>query len=815
MIRNYFKIAWRNLMKHKVFSLINIIGLTIGLSASFVIGLMIYYDATFDTFHKDSDRIYRVVTDFKSPDGEFYNSGITLGLEEAISENSNFETVSSFYIERPSKVENKAKNIEFKWPNFVIFTNQNYFNLFEYKFLAGNEQQLLTNPNEVILTDKRAADYFPDLAPSEIIGKTLVYNDSINTTVTGIVENFTQRTDLVFQEFISQPTLLQTRLKQEITEKNWSSTNSNSQLYVKISKTADLTIIQKRLDDLVKEHQDEEDLKFGQEQKFTLQPLVDIHFNENYGTYDWTKTQASKSLLTNLALVALFLLLLGCINFINLNTAQASQRAKEIGIRKTLGSSRKQLVGQFMGETFLLVVISAVLSLLLSNWLISLFSDFVPEDLSFELFKTPIIVVGIILILLIVTFLSGFYPALILSKFNTVSVLKNHLTVGDKKVKLRKFLTVFQFTIAQIFIIATLLVGKQINYLLNKDMGFKTDAIVSVYSPRGEREISKKELYAEKLRAIPEVKEISLGGQPPASFSTHSSGFTYIDGEKEINSDLQFIYGDKNYLHLFELKLLAGRNIRNDTIKELVINETFRSFLGFKNPDEAIGKSIVIGENSIPIVGVMANFYQRSLKNDIKPMALSGDWYGPERSQFQAVHIAFQSATSENLKTTLSKIENTYKSVYSEGEDYRLVFMDETIQRFYNRERKVSKLLNWATGLSILISCLGLLGLVIYTTNRRVKEIGVRKVLGASLIQINSLLCKEFLILVVIAFVIASPIAWFGVNNWLQDFAYKTNISFWVFLFSGFAMICFALLVICFKTLQAASANPVDSLRSE
>jgi ABC-type antimicrobial peptide transport system permease subunit len=815
MLGNYFKIAWRNLFKNKVFSIINIIGLTIGLSASFVIGLMIFYDATFDTFHENGDRIYRVVSDYTSPEGTFYNSGVTLALEDAIVEDSNFDVVSSFYIERPAKVENIATKSEFKWPNFVIFTNQDYFKLFDYTFLAGDNQNILSNPNEVILTEERAAEYFPDTSPSEIIGKTLVYNDSINATVTGIVESFKERTDIVFQEFISQPTILQTRLRDDFLNKDWNNTNDKSQLFIKLKENASISAVQNRLKVLANEHQDEEAKKYGQEQLFKLQPLADIHFNEDYGIYDWSKGQASMSLLRNLALVAIFLLLLGCINFINLNTAQASQRAKEIGIRKTLGSSRKQLFAQFMGETFILVFVSALLSLLLSNWLITLFSDFVPKDLSFELFKTPLVIISSILLLLIVTFLSGFYPALILSKFNTVSVLKNHLAIGEKKVKLRKFLTVFQFTIAQIFIIATLLVGKQINYLLNKDMGFKTEAIVSVYNPRGESEFSKKALYAEKLKTIPEIKEISIGGQPPASFSTNTSNITYLNGKNEVQSELQFIFGDSKYSELFELEILAGRSLRNDTIKELVINETCLKTLGFKTPEEAIGKTVQMDDVSIPIVGVMADFHQRSLKSTIKPMALRGDWYRRNWSQFQAIHIAFQNESSEGLQSTLAKIESTYKSVYSETDDYRVEFLDETIQKFYNRERKISKLLNWATGLSILISCLGLLGLVIYTTNRRVKEIGVRKVLGASLLQINTLLCKEFLILVLIAFVIASPIAWFGINNWLQDFAYKTNISFWIFLVSGFAMIFFALLVISVKTLQAANANPVDSLRSE
>lgn len=802
-------------MKHKVFSIINVIGLTIGLSASFVIGLMVYYDYTFDDFHKDGDLVYRVVSDFYSPEGNFYNGGVTLALEDAIKDNSNFEIVSSFYTMRPSKVENKALDLEFKWPKSVIFTDANYFKIFNYTFLAGDETHLLSDPNNVILTKNRAAEYFPDTALSDIIGKTLVYNDSLNITVTGIVENFKGRTDFVFEEFISNDMLLQTRLRENFLNKNWNSTNSSSQLFVKTIVNADLVAIQNRFDALAKEHQDEDSKKYGQEQKFALQPLADIHFNEDYEIYDWSSARASKSLLTNLALVALFLLLLGCINFINLNTAQASQRAKEIGIRKTLGSSRKQLVAQFMGETFLLVLCSALLSILLSKWLISVFSDFVPEGLGFELFKSPIIIICILFLLVLVTFLSGFYPALILSKFNAVSVLKNHLTVGDKKTNLRKFLTIFQFSIAQIFIIATLLVGQQINYLLTKDMGFKTEAVVSIYSPRDEGEVSKKELYAEKLRSIPEIKQISIGGRPPASFSTNSTNITYSGGETEVRSELQFIFGDSKYSELFELEIIAGRTIRNDTIKELVINETCLKNLGFTDPQEAIGKFIQMDEESVPIVGVMADFYQRSLKTSIKSMAFRGDWYRPEWSQFQAIHIAFENASPENLKATLSKIESAYKSVYSEVEDYRAEFLDETIQNFYNREQKVSKLLNWATGLSILISCLGLLGLVIYTTNRRVKEIGVRKVLGASLFQINSLLCKEFLVLVAIAFIVASPIAWYGINNWLQDFAYKTSISFWVFLLSGCAMIFFALLVVSVKTLQAANANPVDALRSE
>lgn len=813
MIKNYLKIAWRNILKNKVFSSINIIGLTIGLSASFVIGLMIYYEYSFDTFHKDGDRMYRIVTNFDTPEGSFYNSGVTTALEDAIAENSNFETISGFYIERPFKVENKEEDITIKWPNFVIFAQPEYFDLFQYEFLVGNSKLALSNPNEVILTQSRAATYFPNLKPSEIVGKTLVYNDSIQVQVTGIVKNFTKRTDIVFEEFISHPTLLQTRLRNDILEKNWGSTNSSSQLFVKVAPHANFEQIQADLKKLAFENTSEEERGFGQTREFFLQPLRDIHFNSNYGVFDWTRGIASKELLRNLALVALFLLVLGCINFINLNTAQATQRAKEIGIRKTLGSSRRQIIRQFLGETFLLVVLAAILSAALTKWIIKVFADFVPEDLEFQLLGSPIIIGSILILLLLVTLLSGYYPAIVLSKVNTISVLKSRMTVGKNKVKLRKVLTVFQFTIAQIFIIGTLLVGKQINFLLNKDMGFKTEAIVSVYSPRSEIELSKKELYVQKLKAIPEITKLSLGGVAPASQSTNTATVTVHNGKTNVQSDMQFIFGDTNYLDLFELKLLAGRVFANDTIKEIIINETALKTYGFENASEAIGKVVDYGDMKVPIVGVMGDFHQRSLKLDIRPMALVGDWYRPDFSRFQAIHIAFQN--TQDLTATLDKIETAYTSVYTEIDDYRMDFMDETIANFYNREQKVSKLLNWATGLSIIISCLGLLGLLIYTTNRRIKEIGVRKVLGASLLQINTLLCKEFLVLVAIAFVIAVPIAWYGIYNWLQDFAYRTTISFLVFLISGIAMMVFAFLVISFKTIRAASVNPVQSLRTE
>lgn len=815
MFRNYLKIALRNLWKNKVFSLINIIGLSIGLSAAFVIGAIIYYDLTFDKFHPDGDRIYRVTTEFTSPDGNFYNPGVSAPLGQALKEEfTGIETISPLFTISMYQVENTKTEKVFKNPENIVHTDGNYFQLFQYKWLAEDANGILSNPNEVVLTANRAKRYFPGLSPNEIVGKVLTYNDTIPLNVTGVVENFKDRSDLIFEEFISYETIGDIGLQNRLGSTNWDSTNSSSQLFVKLIEKADETSVQKQLDHLAAEHLDKEMVAFGQKRRFYLQPLADIHFNPNYGTYDYTRSQASKSVLISLAFIALFLLLLGCINFINLNTAQATQRAMEIGIRKTLGGSRKQLIFQFLGETFLLTITAALVSLFFSSWLIQVFSDFIPQGVSFKLFKNPILIVSATLLVLVLTLLSGSYPAFVLSRFKPVSVLKNQVLPNSDKTSLRKYLTVFQFVIAQVFIIATLLVGKQIHYLMTKDMGFKTEAIAYLRTPYNEPSIDKRIHLLEKLKTDPHIQDVVLAGNPPASRSTFSSSVVYRNEENEVQVSLQWLYGGSDYRRLYGIPLLAGRDVLNDTIKEYVINETYMKLLGFQEPIEAIGKSLILEGEAYPIVGVMKDFYQRSLRTTIKPMALIGDWDRGKYSQFNTIHFSIGGNQSSDLTNDIALVEKAWKSVYPDY-DFDPRFMDDTISRFYEQERRASMLLKWATGLAILISCLGLLGLVIHTTERRIKEIGIRKVLGASVAQLNLLLCKEFLILVGIAFAIAAPIAYLGLTNWLQDFAYKTTLSWWIFLLSGVAMLFIALVIISIRTIAAANTNPVKSLRTE
>ncbi len=812
MLRNYFKMAFRNLWKHRLFSAINIIGLSIGLSASFVIGLMIYYDFTFDKFHQDSDRIYRITSVFTSTEETFYNSGVPVPLSDVIRESeSGIELVSTFTTTYIDKVNNENTEKIVGDIEDVIYTDEQYFKLFSYQWLAGNPKGVLSEPNEIVLTKKRAAKYFPNLSPNKILGKILIYNDSVPVKVVGIIANFKERSDFIFQEFISFKTAHNLHEEDLVFNKEWNNTNSATQVFVKLIENQNVTDLQQQLDKLAKEHEDKESIAHGEARTFHLQPLKDIHFNANYGIFDTTLRQASKPVLISLAFLALFLLLLACINFINLNTANATKRSKEIGIRKTLGSSKKQLILQFLGEAFLLTITAAIVSLFFSVGLLNIFADFMPKGIHLSLLANPVLIFSMVVLLLIVALLSGFYPAMVLSKYKPISVLKSQFFSENNSFSLRKYLMVFQFVIAQVFIIATLLVSKQIYFLMHKDMGFKTDAIAYVTTPWNNSSLDKNVRFVSEIKKLPQITKICLGGRPPASFSTHSKTVKYFNNQEEIYISLQLLYGDQDYLEFYHLKLLAGRKRLNDTIKEYIINETCLKQLGFKTPQEAIGKVLEFYDERVPIVGVLQDFNQHSLKSDIKPMALIGDWRRNRFTQFNTIHLEFQ---MQNTAATIAKIKDIWKDIYPDNE-IRVNFMDDTIKRFYSQEHKTAILLNWATGLAILISSLGLLGLVIFNTERRVKEIGIRKVLGATIIQINVLLSKEFLTLVSIAFVIAAPIAWWALNRWLQGFAYKTTLSWWVFVLSGLAMLGIALIIISIKTVSSANANPVKSLRTE
>jgi len=816
MFKNYFIVALRNFWRNKVFSFINIIGLAIGISASLVIFLLVSYDFNFDKFHKDGNRIYRVVSDFKFSGEEFHNSGVCAPLAAAVKkEVTGVDIVAPFYtwddnLKVSLPYPNPSKPVVIKKQTDAIFADENYFNLFQYTWLAGSPKTVLNQPYQLVLTESRAKLYFPNLAPAQMVGKQVTFNDTVHTTVTGIVKDIQENTDFTFKAFVSFATRKAERFNFEDWDQ-WDNTNGASQLFIKTSvgtTTAQLT------PKLIKLHEvhHKVDPDDHSTTSYALQPLADIHFNEVYGAY--SEHLAHRPTLYGLLAVAAFLLLLACINFINLTTAQASQRAKEIGIRKTMGSTKKQLASQFLSETFLLTLIAGLLSIAITPLLLKVFADFVPEGLHFSLVKQPGIVLFLVGLIVIVSLLSGFYPAILLSSFNPVLVLKNQVFSKTGKTRsswLRKSLTVSQFVIAQVFIIATILVSKQISFSLNKDLGFKKDAILYFNTNYNDTSKTHQAVLLQKLRAIPEIAMVSLSNNPPSSNSTWSSTMKYKDGKKDLETDVQVKIADSNYVNLYKLKLLAGANLAScDTTNSVIINETYLHILGFKNPQQAVGKQIDWDKKKT-IVGVVSDFHQKSLHELIKPLVIAN---GNNRSR--TINIALQAQNAEGTvwKTGIGKIEKTFKSIYPE-DDFDYHFIDDTIAKYYTAEKNISSLLMWATGLAIFISCLGLLGLVIYVTNQRTKEIGIRKVIGASVTQIVTLLSKDFLSLIAMAFVIAVPIAWWGANKWLDGFAYKTTLAWWIFASGGAAMLVLAFVVMLVRTLRAATANPVMALRSE
>ncbi|HVM89847.1 MAG TPA: ABC transporter permease [Puia sp.] len=821
MLRNYFIIALRNFMRNKVFSLINVLGLSIGISASLVIFLIVHYELSYDKFEPQRNLIYRIVMDFRFNKDQGHGHAVPAPLGKAISEEITGvdQTVPLFQFQGDATAKvavvnnNPGKPIVYKKQANTIFTNNDYFKMISYDWLAGSPQIALQKPFQVILTESRAKQYFPSLPISSILGKEIIYNDSVKTYVTGIVKDIPYNTYFDFKEFISLPTVLQLGLKDDFMMDKWTDWMGYSQLFVKLSPNSSPARIEPQLKKLLAKYNPDALKDSTRLMSFKLQALSNVHFNSDYGGGVGHRI-AHLPTLYGLLAISGFLLLLGCINFINLTTAQASQRAKEIGIRKTMGSSKKQLVIQFLGETLLMTTVATVLSVIITPILLKIFAYYVPEGLHYDLFHQPFILLFLIVLIFAVSFFAGLYPSLILSGFKPAMVLKKQAFANSSQTRnawLRKTLTVSQFVIAQFFVIATFIAVKQIHYSINKDMGFKKDAIIFFHVPF-DTTMSRRYALLNELKYIPEIQIASIGFLPPAIEGAAFSDIKYIDGKKEIQANVQVRWGDSNYLKLYQIKLVAGRYVQqSDTLKEIMINEAYAKQLGFQNPEDVAGKQLNMNHKNVPIVGVLHDFNEGSLHAPIGPLA----FYSFNLRSFN-FHIALkpQNADGTLWQDAIKKIENSYKKIYPDN-DFNYSFFDESIAKFYESEQRISALLKWAAALAIFISCLGLLGLVMYTTNVRTKEIGIRKILGASVSQIVSMLSKDFLSLVVIAFLIAAPIAWWAGSTWLDNFAYRTNMNWWVFALSGAGMIIIALLTLSIRTIQAAIANPVDALVNE
>ncbi len=794
MLKNYFKIAWRNLKRNKVYALINILGLSLGIACGILIFTLVKYHFSFDNFHQHKDRIYRIVTEFHE-DGIDYSPGVPAPLGKTFRNDYAFAEktarVAGFgksLISIPASKDNKR----FEEENGVAFAEPEFFDIFNFPLKTGDKRSMLTELNTAVITQNLADKYFPKENP---IGKIIRLNNKINFKITGILQNIPTNTDRKQEIYLSYSSLKQ-RSEGMASDSSWGSVASSMQCFLRLKPHVLPADVAKVFPAFKKKYMGKDALT----DFFNLQPLSDIHFNMDYDG------ETDKKYLWALALVGLFLITTACVNFINLATAQALKRAKEVGVRKVLGSLRGQLFWQFIAETALITIVALFISWFLAQLALPFVNQLFKTELSINVFQDFTLTAFLLLLSVIIVFLSGSYPGLILSNFKPVAALKGKLTQQDAGgFPLRRVLVIVQFAISQILIIGTIVISAQMRYAAKADLGFRKDGIVLLNLPDSSK--IKMSTLKSRLLAVSGAEKLSFCFEPPASNSNNETDITYENRPVKEVFQVNVKDADAQYIPTFDLKLVAGRNIfPSDTTREYLVNETAVKKLRLKSPQEIIGKMITINNKKAAVVGVLKDFNQQSFRASISPIVIY-----PKYSQY---NYAAVSINLNNIKPTLTAFEKIWKETYPEYV-YSATFLDEKLAKFYELDNTILRLVQGFAGIAILIGCLGLYGLVSFMAAQKTKEIGVRKVLGASLQNILWLFGKEFSRLLLVAFVIAAPLAWLAMHHWLQEFVYRISIGPWVFLVAILSTFIIAAITIGFKSIKAALANPVKSLRSE
>ncbi|HXB91811.1 MAG TPA: ABC transporter permease [Puia sp.] len=818
--------ALRRLGRHKLTTGINLLGLTFGILSCVVIYLYVSFEFSYDKFHADAARIYRLVVPTTNDYGIESNGAMMSGpIGPALrQETTGFSAVTTLFTDdshvlipvagQPVRV---IPGISGDQTYHITFADTDYLKIFHYQWLAGNPATALQKPFSVVLTQSEAKRYFQRGTPEDWMGRSVVYEDSLTVSVTGIVKDWDRNSDFGFKDLISYSSLENSFLKTYI--QNWNMAGSNINVYVKLAPGTTIAQAEQQFPAFFQRHG-------TKKARLALQPLADIHFNAAY--QDPYSRRAHKPTLFALAGIALFILVIAAINFINLATAQSVLRAKEVGIRKVMGSSIGGIVRQFLIETGVIVVAAMALALLLTNPVIAALHGFIPEGVRLHM-TDPDTWLFIGTTIGVTCLIAGWYPGRALSSFLPVTSLKGQgFRQLNSKSYLRKGLIVFQFTVSLLFIIGTLMVGRQIHYMLNTDLGFNKDAILTIDIPRDQPN-NRKDVLAAEIRHLTGVRQVSLNTADPQSLQHEFLGMQL---EYKGPTDVTIMPGgdfiDTGYLSLYGMTLVAGRNFYlADTARRaipasgstpaqpgyqaIILNETAARALGFNQPADAIGKQMINGPISGPVVGVVKDFHSDDMHAKIRPFLFSTQ-AGTGRQL--SVKLSSAGASAAEVRKMMANMESVYKKIYP-GTPFQSQFFDQSLEQLYTQERQTSQVLNIAMGIAIFISCMGLFGLAAFTANQRTREIGIRKVLGAGVPQLVSMLSREFVLLVGISTLIAAPVAGWGVYEWLQHFAYRTSMPWWIFVLAGIAAMVIALLTISLQTIRAATANPVTSLRSE
>lgn len=802
MLKNYFRTAFRSLLRNKSYSFLNITGLALGITCSILLFLVVRYQLSYDTFHGKADRTYRLVVDFKGATG-FKTPGSHFPLTDLIRSNGNlgFEAITqlqgigSAQLNILGSANKTSKKLIEDSP--IGYAEPSVFDVLDFGLEDKSLGSYLYEPNVVLLTESIAQKYFPGENP---VGKVIRLNNKYLLKVAALMPDVPSNSEFPFVMLISYKTI-----EKELPD-DWGNLSSSHQTYVVLPDGMNASTAEANLNNFVQRFSTEPRAK--QSQVYALQPLHDIHYNTTYHG-GFANTPIAKEVIFGMAVAGIILLLTAGINFINLATAQALKRAKEVGVRKVLGGNQRQLIIQFLCETFLVVLIATFLSIVLAELALPYLNEVLQLNISFSLLQDEVLLLFLVLQTLAVTLFAGFYPAFVISSFQPITALKSRVNLQQLGgISLRQVLVVLQFTICQVLIICTILVNDQMEYFRTKPLGFNKEAVVTVYIPP-DKGVKKQSLRQELLNS-PVIKDVSFSSDAPSSDNINLSNLHFNNSPEDEDFQTHQKFADERYFDLFHLQFLAGKRYAdNDSVKYMIINDTMRRTLGLASAEEAIGKQISLGggdEFKGPIIGVVADFHQTSLHQPIEPMILTRN---PEDYSFLSVKIDMN-----KKQEALAHLEKVWDMAYPD-DVFNFEFYDETIARFYEEQARQSLLFKVFSFISIFIGCLGLYGLVAFMAAQRTKEVGIRKVMGASICHITLLFSKEFIKLVLIAFVLAVPLAYYIMHLWLADFTYKITIGYGVFLLAGLITTAIALLTMSSKAIQAAMANPVLSLKSE
>jgi putative ABC transport system permease protein len=810
MIKNYIRSAWRNLNRHKFISFINLFGLTVGITCCLLILTYIINELSYDKFNKNAKNIYRVTRTFYSGNGaESLHLGAVAPPFGPLLQNEfpDIKKITRILTNGTTTLIYKEKHFNEK---NSFFADENFFELFTYPVIKGDAHKALTEPYSIMLTPAVAEKYFGTEDPMN----KMIRIDNFSLKVTGIFKPFPANSQMHSDVLISFSTLRDTAV---YGEKQLQTNFGNNSFYTYLLFPDNYNVKQVEaqfpafIDKVMPVRAGPgvpANFKMHQATSLSLQKLTDIHLHshldselENNG--DITRVYIFSA-------IALFILLIACINYMNLSTARSILRAREIGIRKVIGAERKEIIAQFLYESVLITVAALILALLLTCLLLPYLSLISGQELTIKVLLKWQTLVTILVLPVVIGLISGIYPAIFMSSFAPVKVLKGLFKVDTNGVSFRKILVVGQFTISIILIIATTIVYQQLHYIQTKSLGYNKEHIITL--PNVGALNKNYEAFRTDLLRSTDIKSIGRSSRIPTGRLLDNQGASVFDSGKQqaVNFDLKCVSTDYDFVNTYGIKMAAGRNFSRDYATDTagyLLNETAIAQLGWKNPQNAIGKDLMYGGNKGKVRGVMKDFHFESLHQKIIPII----FFLSRSGSYNNISIKVD---GNNLQAAIGIIQNTWRKYLPET-PFEYIFLDQKFEKLYRAEQQQGLIFTIFSCIAIFIACLGLFGLSAFTITQRVKEIGVRKVLGASIPQIVRELSFDFLKLVFIAALIALPIAWYVMNKWLLDFAFRINISLWVFVLAGFIALVIAFVTISFQSIKAALANPVKSLRSE